>query len=48
VVLNPLAKVGGGMLMAVIVRGRQFMMHFERRGKGRKHGQYHGHRHGDE
>jgi len=35
VILHPLAEVGVGMFMAVMVRGRQLVMNFQRRGEGR-------------
>lgn len=35
-VLNPLTEVGVGMLMAILVGRRQFVVHFQRNGKGRQ------------
>ena len=39
VVLNPLAEIGIGMLMPVVVRRRQFMMNGQRGRKRRDHDQ---------
>jgi len=35
-VLHPLTKVGVGVLMAILVGRRQFMVHFQRNGEGRQ------------
>lgn len=35
-VLHPLTKVGVGVLMAILVGRRQFMVHFQRDGEGRQ------------
>jgi hypothetical protein len=47
-VLDPLAEIGGGMFMPVIVRRGQDMVYFQGRGKRRENDQDHGHRDGDE
>jgi hypothetical protein len=41
-VLNPLTEVGVGMLMAVLIRRRQLVVHFQGDGKRRQHKQYAG------
>jgi len=46
-VLDPLAEIGGGVFMAVIVRRGQDMVYFQGRGKRRENDQDHGHRDGE-
>lgn len=44
VVLDPLTEVGVGMLVAVLVRRGQLMVHFQRDGKGRQSEEHTGQR----
>jgi hypothetical protein len=46
-VLHPLAKVGGGMFMPVIVSRSQRVVNLQGRGKRRENDEDHGHRDGE-
>ena len=47
VVLDPLAEIGGGVFMTVIVSRRQDMVYLQSRGKRRENDEDHGHRDGE-
>jgi hypothetical protein len=46
-VLHPLAKIGGGVFMPVVVRSGQDMVYLQGRGKRRENDEDHGHRDGE-
>ena len=46
-VLHPLAKIGGGVFMPVIVSRGQDMVYLQGRGKWRENDEDHGHRDGE-
>ena len=46
-VLDPLAEIGGGVFMTVMVGRRQDMVYFQGRGKRREDDQHHGQRDGE-
>ena len=46
-VLDPLAEIGSGVFMTVIVSRRQDMVYLQGRGKRRENDEDHGHRDGE-